>query len=102
MNLGIALSVWKEILLEIKNNLGNTIQPKIYVYGSRVKGGARLYSDIDILLQAQSYDTVSLRKIDFSKLDIPYKVDFVLDKDLFEGYKKEIYGHMLEVGLDDK
>ena len=81
---------------EIKKNLGSTKYPKLYIYGSRVKGNARDFSDIDLLLKADSYDIKALSNIDFSELDVPYKVDFVLDKDLFEAYRKEIFAHMVE------
>ena len=84
------------ILNEIKSNLGSTVNPNIYIYGSRVKGNFREFSDIDLLLKADSYDERALLHLDFSELNIPYKVDFVLDKDLFEGYRDEIEGHMIK------
>lgn len=90
----------EEDIIEIKNeifkNLGETINPKVYIYGSRVKGNYRKFSDIDLLLRADTFDEKSLSMIDFSNLITPFKVDFVLDKDLFEDYKKEIYSHYVE------
>lgn len=97
MKFGIPAESIKLILDEIKSHLGSSIGARLYIYGSRVKGNYRQYSDIDILLKADNYDENELSKIDFSELDIPYKVDFVLDRDLYEPYKEEIYSHMVEI-----
>lgn len=97
MKYGISSEHLEQILLEIKSHLGNTSKPEVYIYGSRVKGNHRQYSDIDILLKADKYDEDELGKIDFTELDIPYKVDFVLDRELYEAYKEEIYSHMIKL-----
>ena len=79
----------------MKFGLGETKEPKVYIYGSRAKGNFRKYSDIDILLSSGKYDEKALSGVDFDKLDIPYKIDFVLDKDLFEDYRDEVHDHMI-------
>lgn len=99
MKYGMNPADFNVIIEEIVNNLGNTKNAKAFVYGSRVKGTARPFSDIDILLKADSYDKKALSRIDFTELNTPYKVDFVLDEDLFEAYRNEIYSHMEEVEL---
>lgn len=97
MNSGVSKSDLELIKNEIIKNLGQTKNPKIYLYGSRAKGNFRPYSDIDLLLIADQYDEQSLSQADFEQLDIPYKVDFVLDKDLFAAYRDEIHEHMVEL-----
>lgn len=97
MKFGVPESDFKNIINEIQKNLGKTKAPKVFIYGSRVKGNAREFSDIDLLLVAQEYDEDALNKIEFEALDTPYKVDFVLDKNLFEKYREEIHSHMVEV-----
>ncbi len=97
MKFGLSESDLNLVIQEIKIHFGTTRNPKIYIYGSRVKGHYREFSDIDLLLEADSYDEESLSKIDFSELDIVYKVDFVFGKDLFEGYREEIESHMVLV-----
>ena len=97
MKFGLPEKELGSILSEINVHLGSTTQPKIFIYGSRVKGNAREFSDIDILLKAEFYDKKSLAHIDFSELDTVYKVDFVLDEDLYEGYREEIYRHMVQI-----
>ena len=97
MNFGLGKDDIQKIKSEIFNHIGSTSNPKIYIYGSRVKGNHREFSDIDLLLEADSYDEEALSQIDFTELDIPYKVDFVLSKDLFEGYRSEINSHRVEL-----
>ena len=98
MKFGIPEKSFKAILKEIQSHLGDTSNPQVYIYGSRVKGNFREFSDIDILLVADKYDESALSQIDFESLDIAYKVDFVLDKDLYDAYRDEIYGHMVLAG----
>jgi len=99
MKYGLSEDILSLIIKEIKTNLGDTQEPILYLYGSRAKGSHREFSDIDLLLKAQRFDDKSLDVIDFDKLDIPYKIDFVLDKNLFEAYREEIEDHMIEVNL---
>jgi predicted nucleotidyltransferase len=95
MKFGLNSTIINEIKNEIFDHLGSTKNPKIFIYGSRAKGNFRTYSDIDLLLYADEYDFNELEKIDFDKLDIPYKVDFVLEKNLYPAYKDEIKSHMV-------
>lgn len=74
-------------------NLGNTIEPQLYLFGSRAKNTHREYSDIDLLLCAESFDTKMLELIDFENTDIPYTVDFVLEPNLYKKYIEEINSH---------
>ena len=97
MRFGVPEKDLKEILGEIRKNLGQTKNPHIYIYGSRVKGAYREYSDIDLLLRAESYDQAALRSVDFENLETPYKVDLVLEPELYEGYRDEVLGHMVEI-----
>ena len=56
MSFGLSQTDLNVILTEIRSNLGETQNPQIYIYGSRVKGNNREFSDIDLLLKADSYD----------------------------------------------
>lgn len=100
MKYGISKKHLTLIIDEIKKNLGKTYSPKLYIYGSRVKGGFRPYSDIDLLLKSENYDEKALVKIDFDSLDIPYKVDFVLEKNLYSKYRDEILSHCEVISLE--
>lgn len=96
---GVPESDLQLIINEIKQKLGNTIEPKLYIYGSRAKASYRPFSDIDLLLTAKVFDEVSLERCDFESLNTPYKVDFVLEKNLYLPYKEEIFAHMKELVL---
>ena len=97
MNHGVPPEDMSLIVNEIAGHLGASKNVQIYLYGSRAKGTFRPYSDIDILVKAEIYDESSLDQIDFSDLDTPYKIDFVLWKDLFEGYRSEVESHMIRL-----
>lgn len=99
MKFGIEEKHLNSLIQYIKLNLGQTKNPKLYIYGSRVKGNFRPYSDSDLLLKANEDDEKSISQIDFNELDIPYKVDFTTENKLFEGYKDEIFQHMQEIKM---
>ena len=63
MNYGIDKEDIELILNHIKDNLGSTIKPQIFIFGSRAKGNHRKYSDIDLLLKAESYDLNALSNL---------------------------------------
>jgi uncharacterized protein len=90
---GVSTIYWQEIIQEISKNLGATVSPSLYIFGSRVKGTHRKHSDIDLLLSAHSLDQSSLGNIDFENTDIPYIIDLVLEPDLFDKYVEEINSH---------
>lgn len=97
MKTGLSVEA-KNLLKEIiKKHLGTTKNPIIYLYGSRAKGNYRKYSDIDILLVADEYDRASLSKIDFRDTDLPYKVDFILEPDIYGPYRDEILASKIEL-----
>lgn len=101
MIFGIPSAEFKIIVDEIKSHLGQTTNPRLYIFGSRAKGKFREYSDIDLLLKADHYDLSQLKKIDFSELYTAYKVDFVIDPDLHPPYRDEIYSSMKEIKFFD-
>ncbi len=53
---------------------------KVYAFGSRVKGNARPYSDLDLLIvdkTALRLETISALKEAFEESKLPFKVDIV-------------------------
>lgn len=53
---------------------------KYWIFGSRAKGTAKLYSDLDIALVAKepiSLEALSLLEEDFTESELPFKVDIV-------------------------
>tara|TARA_Y100000590_G_C15732923_1_gene1017660 strand:+ start:501 stop:812 length:312 start_codon:yes stop_codon:yes gene_type:complete len=55
-------------------------KPKRFLFGSRIEGGFRKNSDLDILIQNESpidFATLSKLKEEFEESSLPYKVDLM-------------------------
>ena len=74
--INIEESTYNEIINILQKNL--TPEVDVYAFGSRVKGTARPYSDLDIVLIAKEATPLLLLerlKYDFEESDIPFRVD---------------------------
>lgn len=66
---------------------------EVWAFGSRVKGMARKYSDLDLCVVAHEPLGLSLRAIlaeDFAESDLPWKVDVVDWATTSEAFRKII------------
>lgn len=72
---------------------------KIYLFGSRAKGKARKYSDIDIALDNKDLDKTILLKIknEFENSTLPYEVDVLDLNNISESFKKHIIDDLTEI-----
>lgn len=55
-------------------------QYEVWVFGSRVKGTAKQYSDLDLCIKASTsldFQAMALLQEDFAESDLPWKVDIV-------------------------
>ncbi len=72
-----------------------------YIFGSRIKGSAKKYSDIDIAIDynCQKIDDLIKVKIetDFEDSTIPYKIDVVDLNDITEDFKKCILNDLVRI-----
>jgi hypothetical protein len=72
-----------EVLKEIKKIIGKYIDLKkydIFIFGSRVDGKARKFSDYDIGILGKKvlpFDKMALIKDELEESDLPYRVDVV-------------------------
>ena len=88
----------KNIYIEVEdyNILSNIIQKlpwDVLVFGSRIKGTHRKFSDLDLCLKANgsiNLDDIAMLKEALSDSDLPFTVDVVDYNDLAEGFKKII------------
>ena len=75
------LNVDKNHLQIIRNILNKHIpENEIWAFGSRVTGTAKKYSDLDLAIISNTPTptlTIALLKEEFSKSDLPYKIDLV-------------------------
>ncbi len=80
----------------LKKNLVNplsNIGTKVYVFGSRARGSHNTYSDLDLLIEGSSKKTALLlaeAREFFEQSNFPYKIDFVLENELIEAYRKKV------------
>ena len=85
------------VLSVLKRNISD-VDAKFYIFGSRVKGTNKKYSDIDIAidLNGKKLDTSILGKIliEFQDSTLPYEVDVVdlnsIDEDFRNLIKKDL------------
>ncbi len=75
------------------------LKSKVLLFGSRAKGSARQYSDLDLALQpSRSLTSAQLRAIReiFSESDLPFLVDLVIWEDLDPEFQKLIERECVE------
>ena len=79
----------------VQSELKNT---EIFIFGSRVQGKAREYSDVDIALKSSAeipFEKILLLKAKFSDSTFPYEVDIVdlntLDKNFLNIIQPDLY-----------
>ena len=81
------------VLSVLKRNISD-VDAKFYVFGSRVKGTNKKYSDIDIAidLNGKKLDTSILGKIliEFQDSTLPYEVDVVDLNSINENFRNLI------------
>lgn len=72
---------------------------RVIAFGSRVRGTAKTYSDLDVCIDAK--DPITFLKLDqleesFAATDIPYKIDLVD----FQAIDKSFQDHILSYGVE--
>ena len=72
---------------------------KIYLFGSRVKGTAKEYSDIDIALDSKNLNENILLKIqnEFENSTLPYEVDIADLNNISETFKNHIENSLVKI-----
>lgn len=96
-------STQKEIIVTILQQYIPDVP--VYAYGSRVKGTARKFSDLDLCIMNQSplshEDLGGLRDA-FSESDLPYKVDITEWARANDETRNRIKEHAIELTSHDK
>jgi uncharacterized protein len=76
---------------------------KVWVFGSRVKGTARKYSDLDLVIerpnQAMTLELLSDMAADFEESNLPIKVDIVDWRTLTDDFKGPIDNEKIPLDL---
>ena len=71
---------------------------KFYMFGSRVKGQYREYSDVDIAIESPNFtnETKLKLELDFENSAFPYEVDIVDLNSINENFKNIIKDDLVE------
>lgn len=73
---------------------------KVFVFGSRAKNCARVFSDLDLLLHANtplSMQILANLAFDFEESDLPYKVDLVDWMRITEAFRNNISSQCIAI-----
>lgn len=82
--------------LEIIRKILAMFSVESYIFGSRAKGTARQYSDLDIVLKGDvDRETLSKIRDAFEESNLPYKVDVILWNDIDDNFKRHIQFDMV-------
>lgn len=89
MNIDLTPAHRELVLKLIERHLPNTT---VWVYGSRAKGTARRYSDLDMVVFStpeQKHEVYELREA-FEESDLPFRVDLFAWDQVPESFKENI------------
>ena len=99
------LTIEAEVLDEIKAILRSALpeDANVYIYGSRAKGKARPYSDVDLAFdnggQAMPDEVMSDLRIKFEFSSLPYKVDVTDLNTISDSFRSAIQNDLIEVKI---
>jgi len=72
---------------------------EFYAYGSRVKGTARKFSDLDICFQEEiPLSVISQLREEFSESNLPFEVELVNWKHMRKEFREVIQGDLMLIG----
>jgi predicted nucleotidyltransferase len=90
-----------EIIKQIFNDTAKDLNIQVYMYGSRAKGTAWKYSDIDLALLSSTgkipISVISKLSLDFEESLLPYKVDIIDLYTVSENFKKAIETDLIKL-----
>lgn len=72
----------------------------LYLFGSRVNGNSKKYSDIDIAISSKELSRSVKAKLEyeFENSTLPYEVDIVDLNDIAEEFRKLIENSLVKIG----
>lgn len=74
---------------------------EVWAYGSRTKGTAQPWSDLDLVIMGDNSLRIALEQLReaFEESDLPFRVDLFLWDDLPENFRKNIEQHHVPLNL---
>jgi len=72
---------------------------KLYLFGSRAKGNAKKYSDIDLAIDSKNFNSEIKSKLEnfFSNSTIPYEIDIIDLNNINDQFKQLIKNDLIEI-----
>lgn len=89
-----------EYLATVKEILHRHLPPSatVWLFGSRAKGNAKKYSDIDLLIDLNAPISIKIMaklSLAFEESDLPYKVDLADAAAISEAFRKNIQAQLI-------
>lgn len=84
----------------IKNTVGSVLSDfELYIFGSRARGNAKEYSDIDIAIKSAELNNKTKSQLEFLFEDstLPYEVDIINLGNISEQFKKVILDNLVKI-----
>ena len=75
-------------------------EAQVFAFGSRVRGAARRYSDLDLVIRAKGpldLDRLGELRAAFSESDLPIKVDLLDWAGMDEAFRAQITGNLVSL-----
>lgn len=88
---GIKSSHW--ILIEQQLKRFSKVNCEVSIFGSRARGDFKEFSDLDVLIKCAQPNDLLLSDVreQLEESNIPIKVDLVLDSELANSYRENVY-----------
>lgn len=101
MKFGVDDNSWdilRKLVLDPLKSYGS----RVYLFGSRARGTYRKFSDVDLLIEANITNPVTLHQLYEIRSAIedsrfPYKVDLVDSTELAESYRDQVHSEKIEL-----
>jgi len=100
MKIDLTTGQQQQILQLLADAMGTGI--RVYAFGSRARGNARPFSDLDLLLDANesiAYRDLALASELLADTDLPFAVDLSDTSRLSEGFRHRIEADLIQIGV---
>ncbi|MCV6588628.1 MAG: nucleotidyltransferase domain-containing protein [Marinobacterium sp.] len=100
MNIDLTDAQQQQIMQVLTDTLGPGI--RVYVFGSRARGDARPFSDLDLLLDANNsiaYRDLALTSELLADSDLPFAVDVSDNSRLSDVFRRRIEADIAPIGV---
>lgn len=101
---GLTQDDWQTVVHLAIEPLIGTYHARTWVFGSRARGDARPFSDLDILIETQeplAPSVLAEMRAALEDSNLPVKIDLVDLSTLAQSYRDQVLKERVEVSLND-